>query len=401
MLPSVCAFYIVTDLCLPSNHAPVGMALSAEHLASLDVLLDNLENRAKELGNYDNYCMTPSISRKQIRWKDINKSQFRHLIARCDPLDINSYSNTDTAFSDLDKVLRVGLEQCRIAQPTVPGPQGGDKWSQLAQCNDLKELWNQINWNGSVKEGEINEKPSDGDFKEHFEKLLCPDTVEMMDPPSVDAPHVPILDNLFSLREMQEAINATKADKSGGPSGMPPGLLKVLTVPWLVFLVSLFNYIFQTVTYPAAWTASRLVVIFKKGSRSCCGNYRGIAIMDTFAKLFDLMLCRRLELWFRPEREQAGAQKGRGCVENIVGLRLLIDYAKHKSCQLFIVYVDFSKAYDKVPRHALIRLLVRLGCSCLLQYRLFIRIRINFFTVLNKSAEHLKCSAGADRHPRI
>ena len=65
---------------------------------------------------------------------------------------------------------------------------------------------------------------------------------------------------------------------------------------------------------PAAWFLSRLDVIFKKGFRLSCNNYRGIAISDTFAKLYDLLLCRRLEKWFSPNREQAGAQKGRGCL---------------------------------------------------------------------------------------
>ena len=51
--------------------------------------------------------------------------------------------------------------------------------------------------------------------------------------------------------------------------------------------------------------------------------------MDTFGKLFALLLlCRRLERWFRPDREQAGAQKGRGRTEHILRLSLLIDYAK-------------------------------------------------------------------------
>ena len=61
--------------------------------------------------------------------------------------------------------------------------------------------------------------------------------------------------------------------------------------------------------------------------------------------------------------EQAGAQKGRGCIEQIVTLRLLCDYAKKKKCKLFITFVDFSKAYDVVPRHMLFELLRKLGCG--------------------------------------
>ncbi len=64
--------------------------------------------------------------------------------------------------------------------------------------------------------------------------------------------------------------------------------------------------------------------------------------MNSLAKLYDVVLCRRLTLWFSPFREQAGSQRNRGCIEHIVTLRLLIDYAFCKRKKLFIVLVDFS-----------------------------------------------------------
>ena len=108
---------------------------------------------------------------------------------------------------------------------------------------------------------------------------------------------------------------------------------------------------------------SRLVVIYKKGCRKLCDNFRGITVSDSFAKVFDSLLCHRLQLWCRPDREQAGAQKGGGCTEQILTLRLLFDYARSKGVPLFVMFVDFSKAYDNVPRAALVRMLKRLGCG--------------------------------------
>ncbi|CAL4059801.1 unnamed protein product, partial [Meganyctiphanes norvegica] len=76
-----------------------------------------------------------------------------------------------------------------------------------------------------------------------------------------------------------------------------------------------------------------------------------------------IMRIKRLQQWFRPYREQAGAQAGRGCLEHITTLRLLIDFAKKKKLKLFIIYVDFAQAYDKVPRAVLFTILKRLGCG--------------------------------------
>ena len=67
--------------------------------------------------------------------------------------------------------------------------------------------------------------------------------------------------------------------------------------------------------------------------------------------------------WYTPCREQAGAQEKRGCIEHIVTLRLIIDRCTRLKAPLFVAFVDFSKAYDRVPRKYLINLLRALGCG--------------------------------------
>ena len=94
-----------------------------------------------------------------------------------------------------------------------------------------------------------------------------------------------------------------------------------------------------------------------------CGNYRGISIMNSLAKCYDYLLNNRLIEWFTPCREQAGAQKKRGCIEHIVTLRLVIDRCMRKKSSLFIAFIDFSKAYDRVPRSYLLNQLKLLGCG--------------------------------------
>lgn len=84
------------------------------------------------------------------------------------------------------------------------------------------------------------------------------------------------------------------------------------------------------------------------------------------AKLYDMVLCARLTRWFVPFREQAGSQSKRGCLEHIVTLRLLIDYAKKRRLKLFVTFIDFSKAYDKVPRDVLFMIMKRLGCGMIM-----------------------------------
>ena len=115
--------------------------------------------------------------------------------------------------------------------------------------------------------------------------------------------------------------------------------------------------------YPLIWTSAKLRMLFKKGLRTDCNNYRGISIMNAVAKIYDYVLNNRLMAWYRPCREQAEAQPKRGCIEHIVTLRLLFSVFLRKKLKLLVVFVDFSKAYDLVPRSRLFDILIDLGCG--------------------------------------
>ena len=90
--------------------------------------------------------------------------------------------------------------------------------------------------------------------------------------------------------------------------------------------------------------------------------------MLALPKLYDNILTARLQKWYTPDIEQAGAQRGRNCEEQILALRLLIDIATKERRKLYILFVDFEKAYDRVNRGTLITLLKNMGCgSAMLQ----------------------------------
>ena len=188
--------------------------------------------------------------------------------------------------------------------------------------------------------------------------------------------YIPILDDPISYDEVKRQIKRLKSNKAGGPDGIPPGLFRMLPFAWILCIVTLFNNVFMYAIYPVSWINAKLFTVFKKGSRLLVKNYRAINVINAIAKLYDMVLCVRLSAWFSPFREQAGAQSGRGCLEHIITLRLLIDLARRKKYKLFVTFVDFQQAYDKVPRYMLFRILKRLGCGSVMLFAIISMYRI-------------------------
>ena len=62
----------------------------------------------------------------------------------------------------------------------------------------------------------------------------------------------------------------------------------------------------------------------------------------------------------------SGSSKRKGCIEHILSLRLLIDFARYRKKKLYVLFVDYSKAYDRVPRMKMVEYLKSLGCGKLM-----------------------------------
>lgn len=108
------------------------------------------------------------------------------------------------------------------------------------------------------------------------------------------------------------------------------------------------------------WIGALLDWLCFSGRVTDCGTYR--SVINSAEKVYVYML-DRLMSWYKPYREQTGAQPKRSCIEHDVALRLIIGYCVRKKLQLYVAFIDFSKAYDKVPRGKLFKVLKSLGCG--------------------------------------
>jgi hypothetical protein len=110
---------------------------------------------------------------------------------------------------------------------------------------------------------------------------------------------------------------------------------------------------------------SAITPILKAGDPLEPGNNRGIAVGTLLAKLYAVLVNKRVTDWAEGAglraAGQAGFRKDHRTADQIFVLRTLIESARARGAPLFNCFVDFKKAYDLVDRRLLWDKLARRG----------------------------------------
>ena len=109
-----------------------------------------------------------------------------------------------------------------------------------------------------------------------------------------------------------------------------------------------------------------LITIHKKGDLDDPDNYRGIAIGSVLGKVFSLILLDRLESVVQISNpispNQIGFKKGHRTSDHIFVLKTIVDkIVKTEKRKLFVAFIDFRKAYDRINKTLLFLKLQRVG----------------------------------------
>ena len=88
-----------------------------------------------------------------------------------------------------------------------------------------------------------------------------------------------------------------KRGKSPGIDGLLGDFFKDAKSFILPYLNKVYNNIFDSGVYPEIWSKGLIVPILKKGDMSNPSNYRGITLINSFAKLFSLVIRKRVNSW--------------------------------------------------------------------------------------------------------
>lgn len=182
-------------------------------------------------------------------------------------------------------------------------------------------------------------------------------------------PEFPPIDNLSqppTFLEVLSAVRSLKDNKSPGSDNIPAELLKQ---GGYLCTRTLHHYITKAwadESIPQQWRDASIVTIYKsKGDRAICDNHRGISLLAVAGKVLAKVMLQRLinniTESMLPE-SQCGFRKNRSTVGMVFTTRQLQEKCREQHKDLFMAFVDLSKAFDTVQRDLLWEVLLRFGC---------------------------------------
>jgi retron-type reverse transcriptase len=133
-------------------------------------------------------------------------------------------------------------------------------------------------------------------------------------------------------------------------------------------LVHIFNLSLVQGTFPDIWKTAKTVPIHKGGNLAQIENYRPVALLSSFSKVFEIAIFNSLSSVWRSflTPSQHGFSRGRSTVTNLVCVTQFISKWLDRRGQGDMIYTDVAKAFDRVDHNILLQKLSEFGVHGLL-----------------------------------
>ena len=163
---------------------------------------------------------------------------------------------------------------------------------------------------------------------------------------------------IVTPKMVAKKIRDMKENKSPGVDGIPPKLLLEIVEQISIPLATVFNLSIEEGVVPLEWKEANIIPLFKKGSRSKSENYRPVSLTSVICKLLERLIKDHLVDFLVKNNfinpSQHGFLKARSCLTNILCFFEDVTKWVDEGSPVDIIYLDFKKAFDKVPHQRLL-----------------------------------------------
>uniref|UniRef100_A0A183KS17 Reverse transcriptase domain-containing protein n=1 Tax=Schistosoma curassoni TaxID=6186 RepID=A0A183KS17_9TREM len=168
----------------------------------------------------------------------------------------------------------------------------------------------------------------------------------------------------FNQKDVLKALSTLNMEKSTGPDELHTKILRHIAQYIVAPLTVIFNIsLHQGV--PMDWKDTIFTSIHKTVPRQLPSNYRPVSHTSVVVKILERIVKRTIMAFMEANNviniEQHGFRKGLFCTTNLLIARDFWINALDNENLVDVVYIDFSKAFDKVSPNRLLLKLENLG----------------------------------------
>ncbi|OMJ15458.1 RNA-directed DNA polymerase from mobile element jockey [Smittium culicis] len=188
---------------------------------------------------------------------------------------------------------------------------------------------------------------------------------------SSDCDYYPECDNTILWPDITDALADTPNNKAPGADGVPSEVWKLVmaesspTSSLAKLIHKIINLMYDTGDIPQCLETSVVVPVPQKGDLKDPDNYRGISLIPTLAKLVAKIVATKLSKidakYQILVKEQAGFRNFEECAGQATTLYEIVRRRKIENKETWLCYIDYSKAYDRVPHMVLLHKLRSVG----------------------------------------
>ena len=205
-------------------------------------------------------------------------------------------------------------------------------------------------------------------FNSHFSKQCSPLINNSKIPSECSRKSNESLSSItFEINDIEKIIKNLDPNKSHGHDMLSIRMLKLCGESIYKPLNLIFKSCLETGQFPSDWKKANVVPVFKKGDKQLLKNYRPISLLPIIGKIFERLLYNQMfEFFIRNDlisQNQSGFKPGDSCINQLLAITHEI-YKSFDAClDVRAVFLDISKAFDKVWHQGLLYKLKQNGIS--------------------------------------
>ena len=201
-------------------------------------------------------------------------------------------------------------------------------------------------------------------FYEAFSRTSTPSSInELSGQVNASFPDMPKID--ISSSGIQALIDGLDSNKAPGPDNISPRLLKLIPEEASRCLKIIFETSLRKSEVPQDWKKAIVTPLYKKGAKSDPKNYRPVSLTSIPCKLLEHIIksamYAHLENHYIITDRQHGFRKKYSCTSQLLTLVHSLAESINSKGQTDIIFLDFSKAFDKVCHKKLLSKLQACG----------------------------------------